>query len=184
MLFLDVAKIQTLIVHGTTDIRRYFEYECVRYVYDTATGQFSHSRENSLDGMVFSSINDMPGLSHVEAAERKLIIGPYNLFVLIPRNNILFPADTYLSGIVREFTGYFYVYQLMALWIWFYYAASISSLQRSVLLYGTCAEYCHYNFGIGQGWCSFAGSKTCTSYGCIHWLGLGISVLSLDSCGH
>ncbi|KAI8850979.1 hypothetical protein BC829DRAFT_441868 [Chytridium lagenaria] len=53
------------------------------------------------------------GLHSTDASERVELVGP---------NAIAFPADTFFSALKKEFSGIFYVYQMMFLMIWYYYA--------------------------------------------------------------
>lgn len=90
----------------------YFEYECVRYIYDPVNDTYSHAPSNNI-GRTFGELYASNGLTGEEAKERRAKGGA---------NVVAFPADSVASGIMREFTGYFYVYQFMTLWIWYYYA--------------------------------------------------------------
>jgi hypothetical protein len=98
-------------VKHVSDIK-FFEYECVRYVYDRTMDTYTHSPSNNI-GRTFAELYASKGLNHEEVMERFGKTGP---------NTVAFPADSVFTGVVREFTGYFYVYQFMTLWIWYYYA--------------------------------------------------------------
>jgi hypothetical protein len=98
-------------IKSVADIH-YFEYECVRFIYDRQLDTYSHSPSNNI-GHTFAQLYNSNGLSHAEAIESIQKSGP---------NIVAFPADSVLTGVIREFTGYFYVYQFMTLWIWYYYA--------------------------------------------------------------
>jgi hypothetical protein len=106
----DIAIVKC--VNGT----RFIEYECVRYFYTAARNQFISVKPSV--GETFHQMTSNPGLSSNQAAEILARRGP---------NAVAFPGDTFASGLVAEFSGYFYIYQLMSLWVWFYYAY-VSSL--------------------------------------------------------
>ncbi|KAJ3104777.1 hypothetical protein HDU97_008845 [Phlyctochytrium planicorne] len=99
-------------VKYTTAGRRYFEYECVRYVFNERTSNFE-----PFICTVGPSCGDLHrqagGLLLAEASDRLELCGP---------NAIAFPEDTFISALAKEFSGVFYVYQLMFLLIWYYYA--------------------------------------------------------------
>ncbi|KAI8842943.1 hypothetical protein BC829DRAFT_401448 [Chytridium lagenaria] len=92
--------------------RRYIEHECVRYVYNDRTCTFEPF--NCVVGPTCSDLHRQAGgLLSAEAADRIELVGP---------NEIAFKKDTWWSAISREFSGVFYVYQMMFLVIWYYYA--------------------------------------------------------------
>jgi hypothetical protein len=101
----DIAIVKC--VNGT----RYIEYECVRYFYNAKTNQFVSVKPSA--GETFADLSSHPGLSSTQATERLARRGP---------NAVAFPGDTLASGLIAEFSGYFYIYQLMSLWVWYYYA--------------------------------------------------------------
>ncbi|KAI8608125.1 hypothetical protein BC830DRAFT_1072366, partial [Chytriomyces sp. MP71] len=99
-------------VHVTSNGRRYIEFECVRYVYDERAGRFQPFSFSV--GPTFADLhNQSGGLSTGDAHLRTELVGP---------NVIAFPADTFYTAMVKEFTGIFYIYQMMCLWTWYYYA--------------------------------------------------------------
>ncbi|KAJ3217373.1 hypothetical protein HDU67_008075 [Dinochytrium kinnereticum] len=106
------VQVSVVPVQYTTAGRRYIEHECVRYVYSDRSCTFE-----PFSCTVGPSCGDLHrqagGLLSAEAADRLELVGP---------NAIAFPADTFFSAIGKEFSGVFYVYQLMFLLIWYYYA--------------------------------------------------------------
>ncbi|OAJ42778.1 hypothetical protein BDEG_26191 [Batrachochytrium dendrobatidis JEL423] len=102
-------------VKYTTNGRKYIEFECVRYVMDSATGSFEPYSFNigpKCSDLVFGK-EQANGLPSTEAERRVELCGP---------NEIVFKIDTFARGLIKEFTGIFYIYQLMMLLIWYYYA--------------------------------------------------------------
>lgn len=102
---------------------RYIEFECVRYFFNTAKGSFISASPPI--GETFGEIFNNPGLTSADAGEVLAKRGP---------NAIAFPADTFISGLVKEFTGYFYIYQLMTLWVWYYYAFYYMGLALTIVI--------------------------------------------------
>ncbi|KAJ3029562.1 UNVERIFIED_CONTAM: hypothetical protein HDU68_011776, partial [Siphonaria sp. JEL0065] len=99
-------------VGTTTGRRRYIEYECVRYVYDDRSATF-----------LPYSFKVGPTCADLHRQSTGLLTSEaHNRIELAGDNRIAFPADTWYSATVKEFTGIFYIYQMQFLWIWFYYA--------------------------------------------------------------
>ncbi|KAJ3071989.1 hypothetical protein HDU98_004477 [Podochytrium sp. JEL0797] len=99
-------------VNLTSTGRRYIEFECVRYVFDERAGIFQPYTFNV--GPTCAELHaQAAGLSSSDVYNRTEMVGP---------NKIAFPADTFATAVVREFSGIFYIYQMMSLWIWFYYS--------------------------------------------------------------
>ena len=95
-------------VQVTSTGRRYIEFECVRFVFDERLGRFQPY--SFTVGPKFSDLHKQAGgLTSSDAHNRSELVGP---------NAIVFPADTWYTAIYAEFTGIFYVYQMMTLWIW------------------------------------------------------------------
>ncbi|KAJ3214485.1 hypothetical protein HDU67_001617 [Dinochytrium kinnereticum] len=96
----------------TTAGRRYIEFECVRYVFNETLCTFEPYTFTV--GPTFADLHrQKEGLHSTDALDRMELVGP---------NTIAFPADTFWTGIIKEFSGIFYVYQMMFLMIWYYYA--------------------------------------------------------------
>ncbi|KAJ3115397.1 hypothetical protein HDU96_000702 [Phlyctochytrium bullatum] len=104
------VSVTTCPIHHTHANRRYIEHECLRYVYNDRSGTFE-----PFDFPVGPSCGDLHrqagGLLSAEANDRIDLVGP---------NAIAFPADTLWSALKKEFSGVFYVYQLMFLLICYY----------------------------------------------------------------
>ncbi|KAL2914990.1 hypothetical protein HK105_205534 [Polyrhizophydium stewartii] len=95
-------------VKHTHSGRHYIEFECVRYVFEPTTGSFEpfHFPIGPTNAAL---LNQAGGLSSSEAERRIELAGA---------NEIIFRVDTFARGIIKEFTGMFYIYQLMTLLIW------------------------------------------------------------------
>jgi cation-transporting ATPase 13A3/4/5 len=92
----------------TSGGRRYIEFECVRYVYDERHRTFLPYNFNV--GPSFADLHKQSnGLTTNDAHQRMELVGP---------NAIHFEGDTFAIGLVKEFSGIFYLYQMMTLWIW------------------------------------------------------------------
>ncbi|KAJ3121430.1 hypothetical protein HK100_012392, partial [Physocladia obscura] len=98
-------------VQLTSTGRRFIEFECVRYVYDERNGRFQPY--SFTVGPTCADLHTQSnGLTSTESRNRSELVGP---------NAIAFPADTFYSAMGKEFSGIFYVYQMMSLWVWMYY---------------------------------------------------------------
>ena len=100
--------LSTVDVQLTSQGRRYIEFETVRYVYDDR--YFTFLPYNFTVGPTFSDLlKQKGGLVSTDANDRSELVGP---------NAIVFPEDTFVSALFKEFSSAFYVYQMMVLWIW------------------------------------------------------------------
>ncbi|RKO92078.1 E1-E2 ATPase-domain-containing protein [Blyttiomyces helicus] len=98
-------------VEQTSGGRRFIPYECVRYVFDEKSRTFEPTR--FLLGPTCADLHKQGGgLASREAFFREELIG---------NNEIAFPADTFASMLLKEFSGFFYIYQMMTLFVWYYY---------------------------------------------------------------
>ncbi|KAJ1343476.1 hypothetical protein BSLG_001974 [Batrachochytrium salamandrivorans] len=117
-------------VKYTNNGRRYIEYECVRYVLDPAMGSFEPFvfgiGPNCSD--LVAGTSQASGLTSVEAERRMELAGP---------NEITFRLDSFARGLIKEFTGIFYIYQLMMLLIWYYYAYYYMGIVLTVVILGS-----------------------------------------------
>ncbi|KAJ2995705.1 hypothetical protein HDV02_000543 [Globomyces sp. JEL0801] len=111
----------------TQNGRGYIEFECVRYILNRKTDTF--------EPFVFSCgssnselIRQSKGLTSKEADERIEMSG---------NNEILFKMNSFLEGIVKEFSGIFYLYQLMTLTIWYFYAYYYMGLVLTCIIIGS-----------------------------------------------
>ena len=90
----------------------YFEFECQRYVLNSATQTFESP--NISVGLTYEDIAAASeGLDEDEAAERLELIGP---------NKIPFEMDTKMEAVFKEFFSYFYLYQLLIYSVWFWWS--------------------------------------------------------------
>ncbi|KAJ3118511.1 hypothetical protein HK100_000591 [Physocladia obscura] len=110
--FANTENSRTIVpVEISSDGRRFVEFECVRYVFDESIGRFE-----PFSFIVGPSCADLhgqgTGLTTSDAKTRLELVG---------ENAIAFSADSFYSGIVKEFSNIFYVYQMMTLIIWMYY---------------------------------------------------------------
>ncbi|ORZ08661.1 hypothetical protein BCR42DRAFT_462848 [Absidia repens] len=106
--FVDTRRINA----STLDHRRYFEFQSTRYVY----------QNNTFAPATLQLGSDVPhllamatGLSEKDALERLDLIGPNFIAVHVP---------SFIEALWQELTGFFYIYQLQILWVYFYMAYS------------------------------------------------------------
>eukprot|EP00842_Homolaphlyctis_polyrhiza_P007118 jgi/Hompol1/996/HPOL_001171-RA len=114
-------------VKYTNTGRRYIEFECVRYVFDQATGSFEPFHF-PIGPSCAQLLEQASGLSSTEAELRYELAGP---------NEIVFKVDSFSQGIIKEFTGLFYIYQLMMLLIWYYYAYYYMGIVLTAVIVGS-----------------------------------------------
>ncbi|KAJ3272481.1 hypothetical protein HDV01_005551 [Terramyces sp. JEL0728] len=107
--------------------RMYVEFECVRYVFSTKRNMFEPYRFN-LGSTNKEIIGLSGGISEEEAENRIELSGP---------NQILFTVDTLGQGLWKEFTGIFYLYQLMMLFIWYFYAYYYMGMVLTAIIVGS-----------------------------------------------
>ncbi|KAJ1722042.1 hypothetical protein LPJ53_003510 [Coemansia erecta] len=102
----------TCAVRQTTQGRRFFTYQCTRYVYDAQTQQYAPF-EFDVGGSHGALVAQAGGLSAHEAAFRLELVGP---------NFISVEVVGVLAAFAREFSSFFYIYQLIFLWAYYFYA--------------------------------------------------------------
>ncbi|ORY02702.1 hypothetical protein K493DRAFT_334519 [Basidiobolus meristosporus CBS 931.73] len=103
--------VTTCPVQNTTLGRRYFEFQCTRYVFDDEIQDYKPFQievgRNNHD-----LIQESHGLTQEEAIRRKELVGSNFISVKVPS----FPV-----ALLQEFTSFFYLYQFMILWLFYYY---------------------------------------------------------------
>ncbi|KAJ1926895.1 hypothetical protein IWQ60_003410 [Tieghemiomyces parasiticus] len=104
--------VTTAPLHRTAHGRLYFNYQCTRYVFNPKTHDFEPFEfplGNTTQDLMALSV----GLAAAEAEYRSELLGPNFISVEVPSIPLAF---------VREFTDFFYLYQLTVLWLFYYYA--------------------------------------------------------------
>ncbi|KAJ2150961.1 hypothetical protein J3F82_003652, partial [Coemansia sp. RSA 637] len=99
-------------IEKTSEGRIYFTYQCTRYVLDEQTQQYA-PYEFDLGTIHRRLIQQADGLSGAEVAYRLELVGPNFIEVKVPS----IPA-----AFAREFVSFFYLYQLIFLWAFYFYA--------------------------------------------------------------
>ncbi|KAJ1774813.1 hypothetical protein LPJ67_006754, partial [Coemansia sp. RSA 1938] len=99
-------------IEKTSEGRIYFTYQCTRYVFDEQTQQYA-PYEFDLGTSHRRLIQQADGLSGAEVAYRLELVGPNFIEVKVPS----IPA-----AFAREFVSFFYLYQLIFLWAFYFYA--------------------------------------------------------------
>ncbi|KAK9762721.1 hypothetical protein K7432_011280 [Basidiobolus ranarum] len=104
--------------------RRYFEFQCTRYVYNP--------EKDSFEPFVFylAPTNEQlhkhsHGLTKEEAAYRLELLGPNFISVYVP---------SFFVAVIQEFGAYFYLYQMMCLWVWYYFNYYYMGLVQTVVI--------------------------------------------------
>ncbi|KXN74248.1 hypothetical protein CONCODRAFT_2786, partial [Conidiobolus coronatus NRRL 28638] len=102
--------ITTAPLEKTGTNRLYFNYHCTRFVYHEKVKYFApHQFELGTTSDDF--IKQSSGLSTEEADRRLELKGP---------NFISVKVDSFIVSLLLEFTGFFYMYQIMIMWLFYY----------------------------------------------------------------
>ncbi|KAI9597721.1 hypothetical protein BDF19DRAFT_434232 [Syncephalis fuscata] len=109
--------VSTVPIHSSADNSTdsdvsYFEYQCIRYILDTSSLGFQqHQYDMGHTHQDYCSRTQ--GHTDKSAADLRNLIGLNFISVHVPS----FPM-----ALLEEFQAFFYLYQLMCLWVWFYFA--------------------------------------------------------------
>ncbi|KAJ1974535.1 hypothetical protein H4R35_003561 [Dimargaris xerosporica] len=102
--------VRTERVHRTQQDRLYFTYQCTRYVLNEATDRFEPF-DLCLGDTSQKVLAHEKGLATSEAKRRLELIGPNFISVHVPN---------FFVALGQEFTSFFYLYQLLILWLFYY----------------------------------------------------------------
>ena len=111
----------------TASGRIYIEFECVRYIYNQKAICFEPYML-SVGGKNEDLHKLRSGLRSRDVNERLELSGP---------NEILFTMMTFYEGIVKEFSGVFYLYQFVMLQIWYFYAYYYMAAVLTLIIVGS-----------------------------------------------
>ncbi|KAJ1984505.1 hypothetical protein H4R33_004357 [Dimargaris cristalligena] len=104
--------VTTTRIEKTAHGRRYFTYQCTRYVYDSVHGRFApFGFQVGTTGAEL--LKQQSGILQGEADRRIELLGSNFITVVVP---------SLFNAILQEFTGFFYLYQLTILLLFYYYA--------------------------------------------------------------
>ncbi|KAI9308568.1 hypothetical protein BJ944DRAFT_174600 [Cunninghamella echinulata] len=103
--------IKTTDVHKTTSNVRYFEYQCMRYVYNAQKTKFE-PYEFDLGNTHQELQSWSKGVSSEEAFQRLELLGPNLIRVEVP---------SILRAIIQEFSSLLYLYQMWCMWVWYFF---------------------------------------------------------------
>ncbi|KAK9694308.1 hypothetical protein K7432_013467 [Basidiobolus ranarum] len=116
--------ISTSQVLYTEKQRKYFEFQCARYVYN--------AEEDRFEPFIFylAQTNEQlhkhsHGLTKEEANYRLELLGPNFISVYVP---------SFIVAVIQEFGAYFYLYQMMCLWVWYYFNYYYMGLVQTVVI--------------------------------------------------
>eukprot|EP00123_Amoebidium_parasiticum_P018507 comp24227_c0_seq2/m.44655 comp24227_c0_seq2/g.44655 ORF comp24227_c0_seq2/g.44655 comp24227_c0_seq2/m.44655 type:complete len:1428 (-) comp24227_c0_seq2:591-4874(-) len=106
------------VVRATVPVKRtdagvaYFVYECIHYSYSDASGEFERAVVDvgSTHEELCAHVN---GLATEQAAMRQQMVGENFIPVHVPSVPV---------ALFNEFSSAFYLYQIMMLWVWYYFA--------------------------------------------------------------
>ncbi|KAG2204786.1 hypothetical protein INT47_004061 [Mucor saturninus] len=107
---LDIL-ISTSPVKITESKLRYFEYQCMRYIYNTEKARFE-PYEFDLGSTNRQIQAWSKGVTTQEAVSRAAMLGANIIKVNVP---------TIFMAVIEEFTSFLYLYQMMCMWVWYYF---------------------------------------------------------------
>ncbi|KAJ2486746.1 hypothetical protein IWW37_005510, partial [Coemansia sp. RSA 2050] len=107
----ETCALQKVVVSDSGSEKEFIEYRCTRYVLDRSSGRFQ-SHIYSLGDTHRALLENRNGLSSSEAQHRGSYIG---------ENFIRVAVSSFPMAVLQEFFSFFYLYQLMAMWVWFYF---------------------------------------------------------------
>jgi cation-transporting ATPase 13A3/4/5 len=118
-------QVETSQISKTHSGRKYFDFRCTRYLFNETSHQFE-PYSNNIASTHSELLDKVDGLT-TKAAENELeLYGPNFIPVYIP---------PIWRAFVREFSEFFYLYQMMCLWIWYYFAYfKMGLVQTAVIL--------------------------------------------------
>ncbi|KAJ1976192.1 hypothetical protein H4R35_002806 [Dimargaris xerosporica] len=104
--------VSTCPISRTGKGRLYFSYQCTLFVFDDIRARFA-----PFDIDLGKSQRDLmalrDGISQVEAEYRRELVGRNFISVYVP---------PFIVAVAQEFMGFFYLYQIMILWLFYYFA--------------------------------------------------------------
>ncbi|CAO3700091.1 hypothetical protein G6F70_001036 [Rhizopus microsporus] len=95
----------------TKNSLRYFEYQCMRYIYNSEKSRFE-PYEYDLGSTNKKLQSWSSGISSQEAENRLSMLGPNIIQVYVP---------SIPMAIIQEFSSFLYLYQMMCMWVWYYF---------------------------------------------------------------
>ncbi|ORX93922.1 hypothetical protein K493DRAFT_374524 [Basidiobolus meristosporus CBS 931.73] len=98
-------------VKATTLGRRYFEFQCTRYVYDDQLAVYKPFNVE-VGEKNYELVSQSEGLTNETVLHRRELIGENFIQVYVPS----FPV-----ALLQEFASLFYLYQIMILWLFYYF---------------------------------------------------------------
>ncbi|RKP14076.1 E1-E2 ATPase-domain-containing protein, partial [Piptocephalis cylindrospora] len=116
--------VENMPVRHTSSGQRYFEFRCVRYVF--SAGQFApwSAPVGGTHGEFYDR-GQGKGLGEASAKELLDLLGPNFISVRVPG---------FIQALKQEFTAFFYLYQMMCLWVWLYFNYYYMALVQIVVI--------------------------------------------------
>ena len=111
----------------TNSNKKFIEFECVRYIFNSKLSKFEPF-QLPLHGTNADLHKYSKGLSNFEFNNRLELTGP---------NAILFTELSFFGGIIKEFSGVFYLYQFLMLQIWYFYAYYYMGIVLTLIITGS-----------------------------------------------
>ncbi|KAJ1975174.1 hypothetical protein H4R34_004436 [Dimargaris verticillata] len=112
------------IAQTATTHQNYFEFQCTRYVYHPQHDQFLPCQLTVGDTHA-GLFAQRHGISSDTAARRQDAIGPNFIHVAVPN---------FARALLEEFLGFFYLYQMMCLWVWYYFNYYYMGVEQTAVI--------------------------------------------------
>ncbi|KAI7902541.1 uncharacterized protein BX663DRAFT_552451 [Cokeromyces recurvatus] len=103
--------VNTCPVHTTSSGLLYFEFQCMRYIYNTEKRRFEPF-EFDLGSTNRKLRSWIGGNNTNDAIYRQDLLGPNIIPVYVP---------SIPWAIIQEFSSFLYLYQMMCMWVWYYF---------------------------------------------------------------
>ncbi|KAJ1982948.1 hypothetical protein H4R35_000074 [Dimargaris xerosporica] len=117
--------VKTATVMQTATTRQsYFEFQCTRYVYHPQHDQFLPC-QLTVGATHADLVAQRHGITSGTAARRQDAIGPNFIHVAVPN---------FARALLEEFLGFFYLYQMMCLWVWYYFNYYYMGVEQTAVI--------------------------------------------------
>ncbi|ORX58219.1 hypothetical protein DM01DRAFT_1319021 [Hesseltinella vesiculosa] len=116
--------VTTTKIRKTTNNVRFFEYQCMRYIFNAQNNRFEPYEFDlgSTNRQLRAWSN---GISSEDAHQRLELLGPNLIHVKVPG----IPR-----AILQEFSSLLYLYQMMCMWVWYYFIYFKMGIVQTVII--------------------------------------------------
>ncbi|KAJ1923575.1 hypothetical protein IWQ60_005800 [Tieghemiomyces parasiticus] len=105
---------------------RYFEHQCTRYVYQTEPHLQCFQPFDLSVAATHTELHEQAGgITQAIAEARQDLIGPNFIYV---------PVPSFPRAVLNEFLAFFYLYQMMCLWVWYYFNYYYMGIEQTAVI--------------------------------------------------